>query len=143
MNKLIIRWQRLVDNSTTCPRCSGTEIEIEKAIYKLKEAFKPLNIYVVLEKYELNQDEFRKSPLVSNLILINDKPLEDWLNAEIGRSQCCSICGDEDCRTIQFKGQTYEAIPENLIIKASLIAAAELITTNTKIHLLNINNKFL
>ncbi len=130
MPKLIIKWQRLVYDSTTCPRCSSTEIEIEKAFLKLKEALKHLDIEVILEKYALNQDEFKKNPLASNSILINNKPLEDWLDAETGRSRCCSVCGDEDCRTIQIKGRIYETIPENLIIKASLIAASELISAN-------------
>ncbi|MDI6714841.1 MAG: DUF2703 domain-containing protein [Thermodesulfovibrio sp.] len=129
MKKLIIKWQRLLYNNSTCPRCSETEKEIEEAFFKLKEAFKHLNIEVILEKIELNKVEFSKTPLSSNLILINNKPLEEWLGAETGKSKCCSVCGDEDCRTIHFKGNTYEAIPENLIIKASLIAASEMFFT--------------
>ncbi len=138
MTKLIIRWQRLVDSATTCPRCSGTEMEIEKAFLKLKEAFKHLDIEVILEKYELNQDEFKKNPLASNSILINNKSLEEWIDAEIGRSRCCSVCGDEDCRTIQMKGQIYETIPESLIIKASLIVASELFSVNKELQFLSL-----
>lgn len=130
MSKLIIKWQRLVDDSTTCPRCSETEMEIEKAFLKLKEAFKYLDIEVMLEKYALNQDAFKKNPLTSNSILINKKPLEEWLDVETGKSLCFSVCGDEDCRTIKIKGQVYETIPESLIIKASLIASSELISAN-------------
>lgn len=43
---------------------------------------------------------------------------------------CCSVCDDEDCRIIKIKGQIYETVPESLIIKASLIAASELISAN-------------
>lgn len=103
MKKLIIRWQRLVENNNTCPRCADTEKELEKAYIKLKEALKHFNIEVILEKYELITVEFIKNPLNSNLVLINDKTLESWLGAETGQSQCCSVCGDEECRTIQFK----------------------------------------
>lgn len=127
MKKLIIRWQRLVQNNSTCPRCADTELEIEKAYVRLKQALKHFDIEVLLEKYELTETEFNKNPLISNLILINGKPLEAWLGAETGRSKCCSVCGDEECRTIQFKGNIYEVIPENLIIKACLIAASEMI----------------
>lgn len=135
--KLIIKWQRLVENNTTCPRCSETEKEIEKAFKKLKEALKVLNIEVILKKYELNKSEFSKNPLSSNLILINDKPLEEWLGAEAGQSKCCSVCGDNDCRTVQFNGIIYESVPENLIIKACLLAASELISGERKVKVLN------
>lgn len=137
MKKLIIKWQRLVENNTTCPRCSETEEEIERAFAKLKNALKHLNIEVILEKQELTQREFKANPLNSNLILINGKSLESWLGADTGQSKCCSVCGDEQCRTVQFKGTTYETIPENLIIKACLIAASELIPTENN-TLLNI-----
>ncbi|WP_297209625.1 MULTISPECIES: DUF2703 domain-containing protein [Thermodesulfovibrio] len=135
MEKLIIRWQRLVQNNTTCPRCVDTGLEIEKAYTKLREALKFFNIEVLLEKNELTDTEFNKNPLISNLILINGKPLEVWIGAETGQSQCCSVCGDEECRTIQFRGNIYEAIPENLIIKACLIAASELIPIGKKFQL--------
>lgn len=140
MKKLIIKWQRLVQNNTTCPRCADTGLEIEKAYIKLKESLKHFNIEVLLEKHELTETEFNKNPLISNLILINDKPLEAWISAETGQSKCCSVCGDEECRTIQFRGNIYEAIPENLIIKASLIAASELIPIDKKSSILTIKN---
>lgn len=127
MKKLTIQWQRLVENNTTCPRCSETGQEIEKAFTKLKEALKYFDIEVILKKRKIPQPEFNKNPLSSNLILINDKPLEYWLDAETGQSKCCSVCGDKDCRMIKFNGIIYESIPENIIIKACLIAASKLI----------------
>jgi len=140
MKKLIIEWQRLVQNNTTCPRCADTEVEIGKAYIKLKEALKYFNIEVLLEKHELTETEFNKNPLISNLILINGKPLEAWIGAETGQSKCCRVCGDEECRTIQFRGNIYEAIPENLIIKACLIAASELIPIGKSLSILRIKN---
>lgn len=128
MKKLIIRWRRLIDNNRTCSRCEGTEKEIEKAYKKLKEAFSPIGIEVVLDKTELRMDEFKINPLNSNQIWINNKPLEEWLNADVGQSQCCDVCGDEECRTLKFSGKNYEIIPEALIIKACLLAAADMIS---------------
>ena len=128
MKKLIIRWQRLLDNNKTCPRCRKTEKEIEKAYKKLKEVFSPIGIEVVLDKRERSMDVFKTNPLVSNQIWIMDKPIEEWLNANSGKSRCCDVCGDEECRTIELSGKTYESIPEALIIKACLLAAADLIS---------------
>ncbi len=44
------------------------------------------------------------------------------------KSECCDICGPNDCRTIEIENKTYEKIPADLIIKAGLAAASELIT---------------
>lgn len=128
MKKLIIRWQRLIDNNKTCPRCEGTEQEINRAYEKLKDALSQIGIKVILDKRELSMDEFKNNPLISNQIWINNKPLEEWLNAAVGQSQCCDVCGDEKCRTIEFKGENYETIPEALIIKACFLAAADIIS---------------
>lgn len=51
----------------------------------------------------------------------------DWLGATAGASQCCAVCGDNDCRTLEVDGSSFEAVPERLIIKAGLAAAASLL----------------
>ncbi|GAB4418692.1 MAG: DUF2703 domain-containing protein [Thermodesulfovibrionales bacterium] len=125
---LKITWQRLLDDENrTCPRCSGTEKELEYAFEKLKEVLKPLGFEVIFEKKEIGLDEFRNVPLSSNQIFINNKPLEDWLGARTGQSQCCDVCGDSECRTIVAGDRVYETIPSSFIIKAGLIAAAEML----------------
>jgi hypothetical protein len=53
--------------------------------------------------------------------------MEDWLSGSVGSSRCCSVCGDSDCRTLEIRGTTFETIPERLIVKAGLLAAAELL----------------
>ncbi len=136
MKKLLIKWWRLIDSGQTCPRCKNTEIELDKACQKLKEAFRILGIEVIIDKQEITNDEFNKNPLISNQIFINNKPLEEWLNAKVSQSPCCDICGDQDCRTVEFLGKSYEIIPSELIIKACLLAAADMILT--KPNLLNV-----
>lgn len=127
MQKLTIYWQRLVSDGETCPRCGGTEEELEKAVSSLQKSLDPLGLKVEFEKKELSVAEFKKSPKESNMIIINDKPLEDWLNGEVGESRCCDVCGPAECRTTTVGGQTYEKIPADLIIKAGLIAASNII----------------
>jgi hypothetical protein len=45
----------------------------------------------------------------------------------VGSSRCCEECGDQDCRTIEIGGTTYEVIPEELLLRAGLIAASRLL----------------
>ena len=127
MKVLKIKWQRLVSEGETCPRCGGTEEELKKAVEKLKKTFSPLGIQIDLQKKKISLEEFEKKPLKSNVIYIEDKPLEKWIGGEVGQSQCCEVCGPNDCRTTRVDGKVYETIPSELIVKASLRAASILI----------------
>ncbi|MCS7062125.1 MAG: DUF2703 domain-containing protein, partial [Anaerolineae bacterium] len=55
-------------------------------------------------------------------------PIEEWLDANVGMSPCCSMCGDSDCRTLEVGGRSYETIPEEQFIKAGLMAASQMMT---------------
>jgi hypothetical protein len=127
MKVLKIQWQRLVDEQgRTCNRCGATETSMENAIQKLKRSLKELDIDVVLDKKALNQSIFAKDPLQSNRIWIGGVPIEKWISATSGKSQCCSTCGESECRTIEVGGKSYEAIPAEMIIEAGLLASARL-----------------
>jgi len=127
MKQLPIVWQRFVSREgLTCPRCNSTYQEIQKAVDKLKAALRPLNIEPVLEIKEIDENVFNTTPSESNRIWIGGRPMEAWLGGNIGNSPCCSVCGDSACRTVEVAGATFEKIPEALITKAALIAAAEL-----------------
>ncbi|MBS3815335.1 MAG: DUF2703 domain-containing protein [Hadesarchaea archaeon] len=123
---LKIKWQRLVSNDKTCERCGLTKKEVDEAVTKLNQSLKPLGIDVNLEKETLSLEEFKKNPKTSNKITINEKPLENWIDAETSQSECCDVCGDEDCRTVIVEDKEYEVVPANLIINAGLNAAAQI-----------------
>ena len=128
MKTLIIKWQRLVDhNDQTCPRCSDTGESVKTAFEKLKKALSELSIFVELQEMKLDFPIFNQDPLQSNRIWIGDKLLEEWIGGTTGKSKCCDTCGDSDCRTISIGEITYESIPESLIIRSGLLAAAELL----------------
>jgi hypothetical protein len=127
VQELTIVWQRLVTDGATCPRCGTTQRAVERAVARLAEALGPLGITPTLETRALDQAIFEGAPGESNRIWIAGRPFEEWLGATVGASQCCSVCGDNECRSVEVGGDTFEAIPETLIVKAGLAAAAALL----------------
>src|SRR5512138_3813804 len=112
MKILVIEWQRLlVEGKETCPRCGSTEQEVEKAARELNQMLAPSDAAVNLVKKAIDPATFNKDTLQSNKILIAGKTLEEWLGAKTGQSKCCETCGDSDCRTVEYAGDTHEAIP--------------------------------
>jgi len=124
-NILVITWQRLISEGSTCPRCGSTEDELNKAILQLKEKLDLQGIEVIIEKIEMTIEEFKKNSIESNRILFNGRSLEDVIGAKTGHSKCCDVCGDEECRTVEIKEKTYETIPAKMIVKAGLKAVSE------------------
>lgn len=130
MKTLVIEWHRLLDEQEkTCPRCASTEQELEKAVAHVQMVLNATGIGVVLTKLSIDGEHFKENALQSNRVLIAGKPLEDWLGASTGQSRCCDVCGDAECRTVEYADQTHEAIPADLIVKAALLAASQLFHT--------------
>lgn len=129
MKTLTIRWQRLLnENDQTCPRCGETGETVQAAFKKLRKALAKLDIEVELVQEAIDFTTFTKDPLQSNCIFIGGKLLEEWIGGTTGKNKCCEACGDSDCRTISIGKNTFESIPEELIIRAGLLAAVELFT---------------
>ena len=127
MKKLVIEWQRMLDEQKqTCPRCGSTEQEAEKAVQELNQLLNQSEIAVSLIKKAIDPVSFKKDVLQSNKILIAGKTLEEWVGAKTGQSKCCETCGDAECRTVEYADETHEAIPADLIVRAGLVAAARL-----------------
>ena len=133
---LPIVWQRLVSGGETCPRCGSTQGAIERAVTTLTEVLRPVNIEPTLETIALDQATFEEAPSESNRIWIAGRPLEHWVGAQVSASHCRSVCGHNDCRTLEVDGARYEAIPETLIVKAGLAAASTLADCLTSIVVL-------
>lgn len=128
MPELEITWQRLVDDSgDTCPRCGSTGDAVARAATRLEQSLAPLGISVQVVVRELTEEQFRADPAESNRIWIAGRPLEEWLDAQAGTSPCCDQCGDDPCRTVEVDGVTLEAIPPEVIVRAGLLAAADVL----------------
>lgn len=124
MKTLTIKWQRLVNGGQTCPRCGDTGKEVRKAAATLAKSLAPLGLKVALKEVKISQAAFERQPLESNRILLNGRPLEEWLGAETGQSPCCGVCGPNDCRTVTVDGESHETVPAKFIVRAGLMAAA-------------------
>ena len=127
MKPLPITWKRLVKQGETCQRCGSTQQNVVSAVTKLEAALQPLGIEPVLETMTIDDERFRADPSESNRIWIAGKPMEEWLGAKVGKSPCCTVCGDLPCRTVEVDGSTFETIPEDLIVRATMIAASAMI----------------
>ena len=127
MRQLEIRWQRLVADGRTCDRCGATGHEVDRAVDTLGAVLRPLGIEPVLETVAIDDSVFRAEPSLSNQIWVNGRLLEDWLAATTGASTCCSVCGDAPCRTVQIGEKVFETIPERLLVRAGLLAAATML----------------
>lgn len=132
MKSLPIVWQRLLDSEgRTCDRCGATQQGLQQAVATLEKVLQPLHIGITLETREIDRDSFTADPSQSNRVWIAGKPLEEWLGARVASSPCCSVCGESECRTIEVGHDVFEVIPSELIIKAALMAAAQLVGSST------------
>jgi len=119
MKKLCIEWKHLDIDNGTCLRCSKTGKTINQVVKELKDELKSEGIKIDFKETKLSEKEIKKS----NIILINDIPLEQILsNAKLDENYCescsCITGSDAYCRTIVYQGKTYEEIPEELIRRA-------------------------
>jgi hypothetical protein len=131
---LVIRWQRLVDEAgDTCGRCGNTEGALDEAQRLLAASLKPLGMRVRVIKSQLTGEQFKLDPSESNRIWIGEETLETILGAKTGMSVCAGtsvcagVCGGSPCRTTVVDGQSYETIPAELIVRAGLHVAADLL----------------
>ncbi len=125
---LVIRWQRLVDETgDTCGRCGNTERSIGEAQRLLAASLKPLGLRVRVVKTQLTAEQFKLDPSESNRIWIGEETLDTILGAKTGASACAGVCGGSPCRTTVIDGRSYETIPAELIVRAGLHVAANLL----------------
>ncbi len=119
MKTLEIEWRHLELDDGTCIRCSETGKSLQEVITELEEELQARGVELSFTETTLPEEKLPQS----NMILINDRPLEDVLaGAETGESYCgsCScLTGREAyCRTVSYDGETYEEIPEEVIREA-------------------------
>jgi len=119
MKTLNIEWRHLDLDKGTCLRCSKTGKTLNHIISELKKELKTKGVQIKFIETKLSEKEIQQS----NMILINGMTIESILSgakvAENYCSSCTCLTGNETyCRTIEYNGETYEEIPEELIRRA-------------------------
>lgn len=128
MKRLDILWQRLVVGAQTCERCGDTGQSVRRAAEALRQELAVRGISVTLTEKVL--PPFAPQVLdESNRVFFNGASVEELLGAEVGKNHCQSCCdllgGQTDCRTLTVDGREFEALPEELLVRAGRIAAGK------------------
>lgn len=118
MKHLEIEWMHYDKEGETCTRCNNTGDNVKAA---LKSISKDKNFKDTIITYKETKLDADKMP-ESNTVLINGIKLETILNATASENFChscsCLAGAGSNCRTIVRDGQSYEAIPEEMILEA-------------------------
>jgi hypothetical protein len=120
---LLIRWYRLDVDGQTCERCSLTKNTLDDAINHLKAQLTVAGWDIVVEDVRLSEDQIEKS----NLCEINGRSIEDIIDLQVNMN-FCSSCSDltgksEFCRSVIYKGKSFNEIPYSALIDAILSSA--------------------
>lgn len=121
--QLLIRWYHLDVDGETCERCSLTKNTIEDAVSHLKSQLNFAGWDIAVEDVKLSEDQIEKS----NLCEINGIPMEEIIDLRVNMNPCPSCSGltgkTEYCRSVRYKGKTYNEIPASAIVEAILSAS--------------------
>ncbi len=119
--KIKIEWRHLDKQGNTCDRCSVTGENVMDAAKLIEDnCFGGGIVSIDFKETLLGKDKLGES----NLILINNIPIEKLLpNTTIGSSSCdscSSLVGKQvSCRTLRCGNNLVEEIPSSLIYKAA------------------------
>ncbi len=115
---LVIEWKHIGNDVTgTCERCSLTGGTIRDVLEELEPYFHEKGVMAEFRETVLPDAEIE----VSNQVLLDGRPLEDYLaGSEVVQTPCCScacITGEDSavCRAIEYEGNRYEAITPELL----------------------------
>lgn len=106
----------------TCDRCETTCDSVREAARKLKAMLEPVRVPVTLIEHDATADQLADS----NTVLINGRPLEEWLGAQRVTTACPS-CGEligesACCSAVAVDGEVHEALTPELVMSAALAA---------------------
>ncbi len=115
---------------STCDRCRVTDEVLDDALGELREEIRDVK-EITINKIKITSDEeakrcdFVRSPTIR----INGVDIEKILSGRLEIKDnycksCASVCdetcsestgGGTQCRTVEYKGKTYEAVPKEMI----------------------------
>lgn len=120
MKTLTIEWKHLDRDGNTCDRCGDTGRTLRKTVRTMRRRCRPCGVAIKLIETRLPARRLKES----NMILFNGVPLETALGDAMVRKNDCGSCSTlvgqaAQCRAVQRRGKTFEAIPDKLIQEAA------------------------
>ncbi len=115
---------------STCTRCQATDKVLDEVLDELREEIRDIK-EITINKIKIKNDkeaqkyDFKRSPTIK----INNVDIEEILTGELKIKDnycesCAGACGEAcsevsgngtQCRVIEYKRKTYEAVPKEMI----------------------------
>lgn len=119
---LVIETTVLRVDGETCERCGGTVEAVRSAAQQLETVLTPLGVRVTLVEHAVSADNIEDS----NSVMINGRPLEEWVGAE-RVSTDCPPCGDlvggsTCCGAVSVGGSVQESYSVEQVREAAFAA---------------------
>lgn len=120
MKELAIEWRHYDKEGVTCQRCTATGSSVSEAVSQLTDELAAMGVCVTFTETPLPEELMAQS----NMILLNGIPLEAVLEHATTDENPCPSCScltgsETSCRTVLYRGKTYEEIPADLIRTAA------------------------
>lgn len=117
---LTIEWRHLEVGGETCDRCAGTYTNILEAVTSLEKDHRLEGIEVEIVDTALPEERIGES----NLVLINDVPLEELLGTGVAYTECSS-CTDLLGKNTCCRAVTGEETLPVEMIRDAIVAAVK------------------
>jgi hypothetical protein len=112
-----------MQDGETCDRCGDTREATRAAVAEATGLLSPMGVVVELAERELGRSEIARS----NEVLVNGRPVEEWLGGAATENDCPScaeLIGEPTCcRAVEIDGVVSEALGRETIVGAIMIAA--------------------
>lgn len=128
--EIVVETTVLRVDGETCERCNGTIDNARVAVQELKTMLKPLGVEVTLVEHATTIENLPDS----NSVLINGKPIEEWLGAQRVSTECAScgdLCSEESvsCGAVSIGDEVHESYSVEHIREASMTALGAVLSS--------------
>jgi hypothetical protein len=114
----------------TCNRCGDTVEAVRTAVAELTKALASLQVEVTLTEHAATKENLTDS----NSVVINGRPIEEWIGAERVSTECAS-CGDlvgesVCCAAVSVDGAVQESYTAQQVRDAAFAALGATMNTS-------------
>lgn len=126
---IVIETTVLRIDGETCTRCNATVDNVRLAAEELKSQLKPLGVGVSLVEHAATMESLEDS----NSVIINGRPIEEWLGASRVSTECEScgdLCGVDEvcCGAIAIGDTVQESYTVEHVREAAMMALGSVLS---------------